>query len=282
MSSLNAFDPAAAEAFLKTGPSCSAKLADLALRVTHAAVVKVDLPFRPDSFAAFVALADLTIGDDQFQVESDRLQGAERLLQDLCEKGLPAYQVPVFVHAIQATAASTTIFDASSSSSSLVVLAQKVYSDRTVVLPRTPMETQVEAVWRQQLGAVAPVSVVVSFFDLGGDSLKAGQLINAMRKKLRVQLAVADLFTAPTIEGSHYHLNETRAYHISYVYFNLPFYISFGSYLLFLHSIAPYHIDNYSDGQKGRAAADPGVSLSQADGLWTASARARKRCARQR
>ena len=54
--------------------------------------------------------------------------------------------------------------------------------------------------WRQQLGATAPVSVVVSFFDLGGDSLKAGQLINAMRKKLRVQLAVADLFTAPTIE----------------------------------------------------------------------------------
>ena len=28
---------------------------------------------------------------------------------------------------------------------------------------------QVEAVWRQQLGATAPVSVVVSFFDLGGD-----------------------------------------------------------------------------------------------------------------
>ena len=68
--------------------------------------------------------------------------------------------------------------DGSSSSSSgggsldrsaLVVLAQKVFSDKTVVLPRTPMETQVEAVWRQQLGATAPVSVVVSFFDLGGD-----------------------------------------------------------------------------------------------------------------
>ena len=37
------------------------------------------------------------------QVESDRVQGAERLLLDLCERGLPAYQVPVFVHAIQVT-----------------------------------------------------------------------------------------------------------------------------------------------------------------------------------
>ena len=32
-------------------------------------------------------------------------------------------------------------------------------------------------------------------------SISLSQLINAMRKKLRVQLAVADLFTAPTIEA---------------------------------------------------------------------------------
>ena len=63
----------------------------------------MDLPFRPDSFAAFVVLADLTIGDDQFQVETDRVLEAERSLLDLCERELPAYQVPVFVHAVQVT-----------------------------------------------------------------------------------------------------------------------------------------------------------------------------------
>jgi hypothetical protein len=51
------------------------------------------------------------------------------------------------------------------------------------------------------LGATSTISVVVSFFVLGGDSLKAGQLISAMRKKFNVGLSVADLFTTPSIEG---------------------------------------------------------------------------------
>lgn len=49
-------------------------------------------------------------------------------------------------------------------------------------------------------GGAATISVLDSFFDLGGDSLKAGQLINAMRKQLRIQgLSVPDLFANPTI-----------------------------------------------------------------------------------
>lgn len=42
----------------------------------------------------------------------------------------------------------------------------------------------------------------MSFFALGGDSLKAGKMVAAMRKRLEVQLSVADLFTAPTIGKS--------------------------------------------------------------------------------
>ncbi len=51
------------------------------------------------------------------------------------------------------------------------------------------------------MDASTRLSICDRFFDLGGDSLKAGQLVNALRKKLRVQLSVADLFAAPTIEG---------------------------------------------------------------------------------
>ncbi len=47
------------------------------------------------------------------------------------------------------------------------------------------------------MGAV--ISVKSSFFDIGGDSLKAGQLVASMRRKLRIQLSVSDLFTASTI-----------------------------------------------------------------------------------
>ena len=38
--------------------------------IYHPSIGQVDLPFRPDSFAAFVTLADLTIGDDHFQVDT--------------------------------------------------------------------------------------------------------------------------------------------------------------------------------------------------------------------
>ena len=92
--------------------------------------------------------------------------------------------------------------------SKLTALAIKLHAEQNVVAPRTPIESQVELVWRSVLqlngagigtGATC-LSVVTSFFDLGGDSLKAGQLVNVMRKQLKVQLTVADLFTAPTIE----------------------------------------------------------------------------------
>ena len=78
----------------------------------------------------------------------------------------------------------------------------------------------------------APLSVTASFFDLGGDSLKAGQLVNAIRKAMRfstvfwsirsvvnsfnlhlfrIQLSVADLFISPTIEKMAIKVNTQKA-----------------------------------------------------------------------
>ena len=82
------------------------------------------------------------------------------------------------------------------------------FSKANVVKPRDALESAVELVWREHLfgikgsrsGKHGVISVHDSFFDLGGDSLKAGQLINAMRKALSVKgLSVPDLFASPTI-----------------------------------------------------------------------------------
>lgn len=82
----------------------------------------------------------------------------------------------------------------------LVELAKKLYLEKNVVKPRNSIEEQIELIWRSLLGANEPLSISSNFFDLGGDSLKAGQVVNLMRKNLLVHLTVADLFTAPTIE----------------------------------------------------------------------------------
>jgi acyl carrier protein len=162
--------------------------------VTAAAVVKVDLPFKPESFVAFVV-------HTRASVAAEEVMTAE--LQAVMEKYLDSYQVPVFTHALSALP-KLPVLGAEQppvDTQQLCNLAQRLYAERTVVKPRNAVEEQIEAVWREQLGVSSTVSVVASFFDIGGDSLKAGQLINAMRKKLHVQLSVADLFTAPTIEG---------------------------------------------------------------------------------
>jgi acyl carrier protein len=87
-----------------------------------------------------------------------------------------------------------------SNPSKLNLLAIQRFTAKTLVLPRNPIESQVEVVWRTLLNSSTTLSVTTSFFDLGGDSLQAGQLVNALRKKMNIQLSVADLFLAPTIE----------------------------------------------------------------------------------
>ncbi len=70
--------------------------------------------------------------------------------------------------------------------------------ERTVVLPRDPMEEAVAAIWEEVLGVARP-SVHDSFFALGGHSLLATQLVSRVRKTLGVELPLRDLFEGPTI-----------------------------------------------------------------------------------
>ena len=77
-----------------------------------------------------------------------------------------------------------------------------------IIAPRNQIEADIEEVWRTQIGGVANkpdgtyvLSVKENFFTMGGDSLKAGQVVNAMRKKFKINLSVSDLFASATIEA---------------------------------------------------------------------------------
>lgn len=64
--------------------------------------------------------------------------------------------------------------------------------------PRTPLEHELAAIWQKVLG-VEPVGVEDSFFDLGGDSLKAAQVVARLGDRCGVALPPAGLFAAPTV-----------------------------------------------------------------------------------
>jgi acyl carrier protein len=66
------------------------------------------------------------------------------------------------------------------------------------VPPSTPMETTLAALWAEVLGA-DQVGADDDFFDLGGNSLVAVQLIAQVRNRLGVKLPMQTLFEGATV-----------------------------------------------------------------------------------
>ncbi|MEV4970314.1 amino acid adenylation domain-containing protein [Streptomyces scopuliridis] len=71
--------------------------------------------------------------------------------------------------------------------------------------PRTPQERRLASLYAELLatGRVGPQD---SFFDLGGDSLRATRLVSAVRERFRVELDVRDVFAYPTVADLAAHL----------------------------------------------------------------------------
>lgn len=68
------------------------------------------------------------------------------------------------------------------------------------VAPRNAVEEVLAGIWTDVLG-IRQVGVHGNFFDLGGHSLRATQVISRVRRDLQVEVAMRDLFNAPTISG---------------------------------------------------------------------------------
>jgi acyl carrier protein len=66
--------------------------------------------------------------------------------------------------------------------------------------PRTPTETRISEIWADALGVDSP-GVHDDFFDLGGHSLMAAQIVTAIRSTFHVDVGVRHLLAEPTIAG---------------------------------------------------------------------------------
>src|SRR5205807_7466191 len=68
------------------------------------------------------------------------------------------------------------------------------------VANRNEYEQKITQVWQQVLG-IEQVGLYDNFFDLGGNSLSALQVLARLKKTFHVQLPVVALFEAPTISA---------------------------------------------------------------------------------
>ncbi|MDF0674714.1 MAG: amino acid adenylation domain-containing protein [Nitrospira sp.] len=71
---------------------------------------------------------------------------------------------------------------------------------QTFVAPRTDMETRLAREWAEVLG-LPQVGIHDNFFDLGGHSLTAVQLVSRIQRMIGNPVALLDLFQAPTVAG---------------------------------------------------------------------------------
>jgi FkbM family methyltransferase len=68
------------------------------------------------------------------------------------------------------------------------------------VEPRTPTEVAVAAICARVLG-LDSIGVTTNFFEVGGHSLLAAQVISRVREVFKVELSLRKLFMNPTVEG---------------------------------------------------------------------------------
>jgi thioesterase domain-containing protein/acyl carrier protein len=79
---------------------------------------------------------------------------------------------------------------------------------RGCAAPRDPMELEMAQLWEQVLG-VCPIGIHDNFFEVGGHSLKAVALMEAIRKRFDVTLPLTLLFQSPTIAALCHKLRDS-------------------------------------------------------------------------
>ncbi|MBD1938350.1 non-ribosomal peptide synthetase [Microcoleus sp. FACHB-68] len=72
--------------------------------------------------------------------------------------------------------------------------------DENFVAPQTPVEERLARIWSELL-SLEQVGIYDSFFELGGNSLLATQLLTRLRETFQVELPLRDLFEVQTISG---------------------------------------------------------------------------------
>ncbi|HLM54812.1 MAG TPA: amino acid adenylation domain-containing protein [Pyrinomonadaceae bacterium] len=72
------------------------------------------------------------------------------------------------------------------------------HDERQSAAPRNIVEELIAGVWCEVMG-LASVGVNDNFFDLGGHSLLAAKLVSRLRRDLRAEVSVSDLFDSPTV-----------------------------------------------------------------------------------
>ena len=118
-------------------------------------------------------------------------------LQAQVRTHLPEYMVPTYVVFMDAW---PLTLNGKIDANALPAPTAQHLSQRTAYLaPQTPLQEELALLWADLL-QIARVGIHDHFFEMGGNSLLAVQLLNQMHHRLGTSLSFVSLFHAPTIE----------------------------------------------------------------------------------
>ncbi|PTX61366.1 surfactin family lipopeptide synthetase A [Kordia periserrulae] len=110
---------------------------------------------------------------------------------------LPEYMIPQYYHQLEVLPLTN---NGKVDRKALQQINNKIKTDEEVfVAASTPTEETIVSIWKEEFGLEA-ISVTTSFFDLGGDSIRAIRVLSKINKVLQTKLDVADIFEAPSIQ----------------------------------------------------------------------------------
>jgi len=88
--------------------------------------------------------------------------------------------------------------------------AARPIGERSYIAPHTPTEQSLALIWSTVLGA-EQVGITDNFFEMGGHSLMAMQVVARIRRVFDVEIPIRSLFEDPTIKGLAIAVEEARA-----------------------------------------------------------------------
>lgn len=100
----------------------------------------------------------------------------------------------------QQAAAGTNLLDQLQATASTGRTVERSESDGEYVAPGSELERAVASVWEELFG-IQRVGAADNFFEMGGNSLLAIQLVSRLRKELEIELPLNTLFESPTVAG---------------------------------------------------------------------------------
>ncbi|NCR78513.1 MAG: amino acid adenylation domain-containing protein [Microcystis aeruginosa K13-05] len=117
-------------------------------------------------------------------------------LRSFLKQKLPDYMIPAFFVQLQ----ELPLMSSGKIDRNALPAPTEIQEQKTMITPRTATEKIVAEIWQDVLG-LKQISIFDNFFDLGGHSLKAAQVISRLREQLAINIPLNYLFSEPTVAG---------------------------------------------------------------------------------